>query len=433
MQKLWLFLTIALDIFPFIFLQFLAVKTRLKTSYAKTILIGTTVLIPIFVGFVLFAEAVNYSLYHTTVYRLCLFAVMILFTLIFVRKNYAKSLFVFSLIFPYDAFVLVVGIYLSRFFMPSGAPLFMYSAMMRLFLALLTFPFMLHFFKKQLIPIMNVQDDSIWKYAWPIPATLTLASALYINPYYESVGVSVTEVLVRIVILFSTLAVCILLFKVLKKTQEKAETEGRSLLLLNLQAEQYEKLAKNIQATKAAKHDLRHQLSVISNLCKTKEYQKLNEYVDELFGDMPLDIPILVCDHFAVNAIAAHYIALAREQEIDILFDISIDRGIQIGNTDLCIIIGNCLENAIEACASIPPEERFIKAKAKQFHNTLSITFDNSFDGTIKKTKRTYLSKKREFQVEGVGISSVQAVVKKYGGQLEIEEKDKVFRVSILL
>jgi sensor histidine kinase regulating citrate/malate metabolism len=103
---------------------------------------------------------------------------------------------------------------------------------------------------------------------------------------------------------------------------------------------------------------------------------------------------------------------------------------INISDTDLCIIFGNCIENAIEACRRIK-SEKFIKIKSKTINKILSITIDNSFDGSIKKAAGNYLSLKREG--EGIGISSVKSVVRKYGESAQFDVKGNIFQVAIIL
>jgi len=109
----------------------------------------------------------------------------------------------------------------------------------------------------------------------------------------------------------------------------------------------------------------------------------------------------------------------------------SVERGGGINNADLCVVFGNCLKNAVEDCGRMPRGEDFITVKAQLDGDMLGITVDNSFSGEIRKDGDLFLSGKREGA--GIGIASVRAVAKKYGGLTKFEARDGVFQASVLL
>jgi len=92
------------------------------------------------------------------------------------------------------------------------------------------------------------------------------------------------------------------------------------------------------------------------------------------------------------------------------------------------VVFGNCLKNAVEDCGRMPRGEDFITVKAQLDGDMLGITVDNSYDGKIGDL---FLSGKR--QGAGIGIASVRAVARKYGGLTKFEAKDGVFQASVLL
>ena len=106
----------------------------------------------------------------------------------------------------------------------------------------------------------------------------------------------------------------------------------------------------------------------------------------------------------------------------------SVERRGGINNADLCVVFGNCLKNAVEDCGRMPRGEDFITVKAQLDGDMLGITVDNSYDGKIGDL---FLSGKR--QGAGIGIASVRAVARKYGGLTKFEAKDGVFQASVLL
>lgn len=134
--------------------------------------------------------------------------------------------------------------------------------------------------------------------------------------------------------------------------------------------------------------------------------------------------------HFAVNAVAAYYAAAAYQAEIEVSLQFAIPRELDsIVESDLCIIVGNLLENAVETCKRMESRPRFIHLNSFLQYDTLTITVDNSFDGNLKQKGGVFLSSKRAG--EGIGLSSVAAVAQKYGGAARFEASDGIFQASV--
>ncbi|GHU62434.1 hypothetical protein AGMMS49983_03850 [Clostridia bacterium] len=226
---------------------------------------------------------------------------------------------------------------------------------------------------------------------------------------------------------------------------EKAATELR-LQNMNsqviVQREQYERLVGNSEKVKAMRHDLRHQLTVIRSLNEACDTDGIRKYIDELVVGLPRTVTETYCENYAVNAVAAYYIAIAEKEgvRVDAKLDIPKNTG-RVLAVDLCVIVGNLLENAIEALHRMEEPDKYIRARARIVGNALSIIIENNFDGISRKQHGTYLSRKAEggrrsadgWRHEGIGLSSVRTVCERYGGLLQIESEDNTWRVSALL
>lgn len=197
---------------------------------------------------------------------------------------------------------------------------------------------------------------------------------------------------------------------------------------LALQRMQYRKIEEHDAAIKAQRHDLRHHLAALREL--NTQPEKLLKYIDTLTQKIPTGKEIQLCENYAVNAVAVYYAAAAKAQNIqtDLQFAIPAELE-QMVESDLCIIVGNLLENAVEACTRMTDGERFIRLDSCLECGNLNITVDNSFSGSVRKKDGIFLSSKREG--EGTGLSSVAAVAKKYDGAARFETKDGVFQASV--
>ena len=201
---------------------------------------------------------------------------------------------------------------------------------------------------------------------------------------------------------------------------------------LELQKLQYQKIAENDAEVKSQRHDLRHQLAVIRNLNEQGNQEKLGRYIDTLIRKIPSDKELRLCENYAINAVAYYYASAAAQQNIKVDLRFAIPPELTpIIESDLCIVVGNLLENAVEACMRMTDGERFIRLYSNLEYGTLTITVDNSFDGNVNEKKGVFLSSKREGI--GIGLSSVASIAKKYDGGSRFEAKNNVFQASIYI
>ena len=225
----------------------------------------------------------------------------------------------------------------------------------------------------------------------------------------------------------TTLTILVFYLTVQSEVFRNSESRLRKIeQKLDLQKTYYEKLRAQIEETKAARHDLRHHLTVVQSYVNKGDKERLQTYLNEHLVRLPVDKEILLCRNFAVNAVMWYYMSIAENEGVQV--ETCLDLGEQpgISDSDLCIVFGNCVENAIEACRKFNGK-KFIKINSKLTGQMLTITIDNSFDGSINNGGGFFLSHK------GIGISSVKAVAQKYGGTAQFKAEGDIFQVSILL
>ena len=215
----------------------------------------------------------------------------------------------------------------------------------------------------------------------------------------------------------------------MKKENEKLVFDMN--LLENSLAEQKKyntMITRNEEITRKQRHDLRHQLVVIKELAGDTN-PTLTEYLDSLIHSIP-HAPKKYCENKAVNSIISHYGAICANESISLETKLNVPESEDsVLDNDLCLVFGNLIENAIEACRRLDNDGCFIRLSADIRYKTLIITMDNSFDGHFKIRDGKYLSSKRnDF---GIGLSSIQSVAQKYGGDTEFVAKNGVFQSSL--
>lgn len=244
-------------------------------------------------------------------------------------------------------------------------------------------------------------------------------------------------VVVQLVIMFVILF--ILLMLILDNIYKNTRLEAEGVLkdrLLQIKQEQYKRLMENAEEEKAAQHNLRHQLAVLLGFDAAGDYEGLSHYLKDLKGSLPAQ-EILYCENYTINAIVNYYLSSPEVKHItDIKIDIPENVG-SISDMDLCVIMGNLLENAIEAINRMDKGEKFIRVRSLIQGEYLTLSVENSFSGKWEKKNGTYLSYKHESGAEtpreGIGLSSVKAVCDKYNGRIVISADGNVWHAAAVL
>lgn len=201
---------------------------------------------------------------------------------------------------------------------------------------------------------------------------------------------------------------------------------------MNAQYESGKMLIETAEELKHQRHDLKHQYVVLDGFIDEKEYDKAREYIAKLIKAIPQEKVTVYCRNEALNAIVTYYAKTAAQNGIS--YDVSLEMPQSTGDiTDiqLCIIFGNLLENAIEACGRTDSENRFIKLRSDVKAGMLYITMDNSCDGNIRKERGGFISSKRD--EIGTGINSIIAITQKHDGYAKFNINEDVFESSVCL
>ena len=279
------------------------------------------------------------------------------------------------------------------------------------------------------------------KWLWTVPAVFYFISECFFTVGYHKKMYAIKPVYPAVFLIFltSSFAVCVLLLRILDSVAENVRLESEAAAVnrqLDLQLDQYGRLMENAETMKSMHHDIRHHLAVIGQLAETENAGKVKRYAEDLLGRLVPAQEKTYCENYFVDAVAAHYLGLAESEgaTVEARFDVPEDTGL-VPAMDLCVIIGNFLENALEACRRVERGKGFIRVRTRIAGDTLSIVVTNSFDGLWECDKNgAYLSRKKTSpQREGVGLSSVKAVCVKHRGLVQYEITGDVWKSSALV
>ena len=136
----------------------------------------------------------------------------------------------------------------------------------------------------------------------------------------------------------------------------------------------------------------------------------------------------------AVDYILSQKEKWASEKGIDMSIHAEYPKNCSIDSVDLCTILTNLLDNAIEACERCSPEiERKIKLTIRRIHQFIIIKIENSSSTTPTIRNEKMMTTKINKSMHGWGIQNVRAAVEKYHGVMEYDYKNNIFTMNVML
>ena len=193
----------------------------------------------------------------------------------------------------------------------------------------------------------------------------------------------------------------------------------------------YKMLAEQYRQSERLRHDMKNHIIALSALSRNKEWEKLDDYLKNMEGTA-LDTAGDLTGNKAVDAILYQKQRQAEWENIKWECDVRMPKECCINEFDLCVLFGNILDNALEACGRMRGDEcRFINIQAKTVKKCFLIEVKNSMDKAEKFTEGC--TNKGDSQKHGIGLMYVSDVVDSYNGAVHKEFGKGIFVISILM
>ncbi len=200
----------------------------------------------------------------------------------------------------------------------------------------------------------------------------------------------------------------------------------------DLLATHYAEVENMYRQTRGWRHDYRNHIQVLKNYAQMGDLEAVKAYLDELAEDLNTVDMALKTGNKMTDVILNSKISLARSKEIQVRADAHVPVTLTTAQIDLCIILGNLFDNAIEACLKLPSKERMIRVYMEMKNTQLYISFTNTT--AQKKQKREngrFASTKGGGH--GYGLVRVDTIIERYQGYIRRGSEDGAFTTEILL
>lgn len=452
----------ALNTFPFLFVGYLPAQESLRFSKRRTLLrmllweCGYLCIFGLLVKLGFPAVYVQYL------------AAPLFLVLMMLNFRTDRWIILFHFIFTIDY---LLAIRAATFFLcENNIALDFYSwqaGVVTLIMTLITLIPMSTFLHEILKTLMSVEIHDFWMTAWLLPFVATTMILLLTGTIRDG-HVGSLALLARILLLLCMFMLSHLLILFMKNLQEQIITSERNKTMENLlrvQTEQYEMLKTRIIESRRARHDFRHHRMVLKELADRNDLHGIRTYLAEYTAEH-VDTPSKTySNNPTVNAVVAYYAGHAEAAGIRFTARVQLPEHLLIPDPIFCVLLGNLLENAVDACktelsrgassaaadsltasaadTAIDPRigvsavanirsDQAIRVIVKQNGDAcLSIAVDNTCsrqpiwdDGELVSTKH---------EGHGVGTVSIRYIAQRYDGDARFEWRDGIFYASVML
>lgn len=306
------------------------------------------------------------------------------------------------------------------------------------FFTVLYVPLFYALLKKGVQPLIAcTRDYPMWKYIWLLPLFVFVMYRICGCPDYFNQGFIWHPSMYVLPYIWTGASIGIFYFvlRSLRMTYERNLVEHElevSELMSGAYAKQYAALQKQMDNDRRSRHDFRHSLLMMQQYAQDGECGRIQEHIRQYLDSMMVDKVLPFCENIPLNTILKYFAGLAEKEGIHTDVKASVPQELELTETALCVLVGNLMENALEACRRQTKGERYIRARLeKREKQMFCISVQNSYSHKIIERQEKFISSKRNEY--GIGLLSVSHIVEQYDGVLKVQYSEGVFTVNVLM
>lgn len=193
----------------------------------------------------------------------------------------------------------------------------------------------------------------------------------------------------------------------------------------SMQEQYYEQLRTEQEETRAMFHDINKYMQAMRTLAAEANVAEVNQMMAETQELFECLTSVVDVGNSVVSVIMNEYLEITEDADIPFDYDVSVPQKLGISAVDLYVLLGNTLENAVEACGSVSVEERYIRIQMRTYRSILFYQIENPY-------AKEY-SQRNRGKNHGYGLQNVRKCVEKYNGHMSISQDGNKFVLSMRL
>jgi len=342
-----------------------------------------------------------------------------------------QRLFAFFMLMTTISFLRLLGITFADIFIPYGEKINYLMLIIITFLIYFIYIILVIKFGKKLFKKVFAFGRAKEWILYLLSAAASWFLLEYLHPIYQP-----NLIMALAVMFFVMWSFVILLFAIIntheRMKQKYAADFSRDIIATG--RDHYQKINEQFDALRVMRHDYKFHLRTALDMLVSGDLEKSKTYLSGLHEQFENKELPNFCGNVVINSLVSDYAGKTKELNIEFNVSINIPQGYNVPNYEMCIVLGNLLENAVEACLKLEPSEtrnRQIKLVLKPKGEQLMLMVRNTFDGEVLLDEDKIISTKRD-DSGGIGLESVKAVVDRFGEMIRINYDNEFFSVFVL-
>lgn len=254
--------------------------------------------------------------------------------------------------------------------------------------------------------------------------TITLMTGMHIGDYS-----------LHLLVIMAAMAVLVMVYSNTYMVEKDRKEQYAKALEENYHQQGYymENLEQLIDRLKSERHDFNHHLGVIYGLLSGGDADEARRYVTGLVDAAQEYQSIVAISYPVLRAMLNYKLSVARERGIALRLSVEVPESLRLNEFDLTVILGNLLDNAMEACAELPEPERYIALRMHYRPEYLVVQMENPVSTQRQELRQSQGTAKPNPEDHGFGLRNIAYLVSKHNGFMEVEPAAGVFRIRVAL
>lgn len=206
--------------------------------------------------------------------------------------------------------------------------------------------------------------------------------------------------------------------------------EGFQSDLLEKQLQEIQNLYRQVRGWR---HDYRNHIHNMKIQLTRGNYEKLSDYLNQLADDLDSVDMVVKTGNVMADAILNSKLSTAGRLNVRLNVKANIPAGLPMSDVELCSVLGNLLDNAVEACAALPETDRFMRVYIGTLKGQFYLSVQNAAGG-VRREKGVYLSTKESAgKRHGYGLLRIDRIARKYGGYVNRQNEEGIFATELMI
>ena len=196
----------------------------------------------------------------------------------------------------------------------------------------------------------------------------------------------------------------------------------------------YDEVENMYRTMRGWRHDYHNHIQAMKAYAELGKYGELIAYLGRLDENLYQVDTVIKTGNLMMDAVLGSKLGLMKKRGIRTDVTVHVPKGMKLTDMELCVLVGNLLDNAIEACEEVEEEEnRFIRIYMDTLQEQFYLSVMNGMNGRAQRKGTGFVSRKRSGGLPGFGLQRVDRIVEKYGGFLNRQTEEGGFATEILL